>query len=64
MNMTDINLTESPGIQPTTGGRASVRVYAADTVITIPPERVAAGRRRRAGRRPGRHPRRRDDARR
>ena len=30
--------TDSTDLQPTTGGRASVRVYAADAVITIPPE--------------------------
>ena len=31
-------MTDSMEPQPTTGGRAPVRVYAADTVITIPPD--------------------------
>jgi CBS domain-containing protein len=31
-------MTDTMEPQPTTGGRAAVRVYAADSVITIPPE--------------------------
>ena len=31
-------MTDTVEPQPTTGGRAAVRVYAADTVITIPPD--------------------------
>jgi CBS domain-containing protein len=31
-------MTDIADLQPTTGGRAPVRVYAADSVITIPPD--------------------------
>ena len=37
-NLTGSSLTEGTETQPTIGGRASVRIYAADTVITIPPD--------------------------
>ena len=41
-NLTGSSLTEGTETQPTIGGRASVRIYAADTVITIPPDASAS----------------------